>query len=312
MCVNAIDTMDTLENQAKALQSVYKLQSATINNSLETDCTSYGSNGACLAVGGRYTTTDSPSADSTGALIAGSYRINENFRFGAFVDASVSSSAPAGFSLERRTPLWGVFGAWQASAGGLGPSVKLAYARNSSDLKVGRPDLFPLSEAGHGQSTLTSEAASIVGNYGLALADGWQASPYVGLRHTRIKLGSYSEDPTGMIFPLTYESLELKSTSLLAGVRFSGQVISNLTLNAGLGLEHDLDNNDPQYRASGLSGLTPIPFNGEKSKTRPVASLGATYQVTPSQALALRATYRQEVFDHSDSVTAYLTYSIGF
>lgn len=316
MCVNAIDTMDTLENQAKALQSVYKLQSATINSSLENDCTNHGANGACLSVGGRYSSTDAPSADSTGLMLTGAYRFNERFRLGAFVDTSVSSSAPSGMSLERRTPLWGLFGSWQAETGGLGPSVRLAYARNKADLKVGRPEvpgiLDPFSEPGEGKGSFTSEAASVVGHYGFAVAERWQAVPYVGIRHTRLKLGSYSEDPVGLVAPLTYDSLELKSTSLLAGVRLNGQLTGNLILNAGLGMEYDLDNNNPSYRATGLAGLTPIAFNADKSKTRPVASLGMSYQITANQALGLRAMYRQEVFDHSESVVAYATYSIGF
>ncbi len=192
----------------------------------------------------------------------------------------------------------------------------MAYARNRSDLDIRRteiPGFFsPLSEAGQGRTSLTSEAASIVGSYGFALSGGWQTSPYVGLRHTRVKADGYTEDEAGMIYPLTYASLEVKSTTLLAGVRMAGKVAGSVDLNASLGLEHDLDNNDPSYRASGMGGLSPIAFTPNKSKTRPVASFGVAYNIGASQQVGIRVLYREEIFRHSESVAAYATYSIGF
>lgn len=315
MCVNAIDTMESLDINAKALQSVYKLQTAVINNSLNYDCVSTDKNGLCFSVGGRYNTTDAPSGESSGALLVGANRINDHLRIGIYLDENLTSSLPGGLNMERRTPLMGVFGNWQDKTDGRGAQIRLAAGYHSADLNVTRSekaDPFTQSEAASGRTRLSSQAASLVGSYGIALQGSWLASPYLGIRHSQIKAAGYTENTPGMQSPLTYAPLALKSTTLLAGLRLNGNISNDLTLNGSLGLEHDLSSNNPSYDASGLIGLTPIVFIGKKNGTRPVANLGASYKLGSSQSIGMAVIYRQEVFKYSDSTSAYLTYTIAF
>jgi uncharacterized protein YhjY with autotransporter beta-barrel domain len=317
MCVNVPDTMLSLEKEAKLLEGVYKLQSAVANESLNHDCTTFDEHGVCFSAGGRYTQTDSPKGSSAGAVLAGSYRISENFRLGMIVDQSFSTQTPATTSLSNGDPLFGLFGVWQERNDGIGAKVRLAASTKKADLRVTRSEINPSgfgpgAEAGSGVTKLNSEAASLVANYGFAVSNEWLATPYLGLRHTKINANSYTENNT-ISQPLSFDQLNVSATTLLAGVRFSGNLNPKSKLEIGLGLEQDVHNNTPVYSAtnSGLAGLTAINF-GEINKTRPGADLGLTYGIDKTQAVKLGFSYRQEMFKHSESTSVLATYSLGF
>ena len=309
---NPLDTQTTLTNNLASLQGAFNLQTSIINNGLSYDCSLFDVHGLCISTGGRITNTNTPTGDSTGALVIGGYRVNDHVRIGAYLDQGVSSSTPTGINLKQHNPLFGAYGVWQARQDGLGAQVKVAAGYNDSDMTVTRA-VVGTSEAGSGSTSLTSQAVSVVGSYGVEMQGSWIASPYVGIRYTDVKAPGYTEaSSTSVTAPLSYASLSQSTTSLLAGIRWSGKLTDRVGLNGSVGVEQDVSNNNSSYTATGVDGLTPIVFNTDVNKTRPVASIGTTVSIDKRQQLAFSVFYSEQAFSKSSTTSAYGTYTIGF
>src|SRR5664280_2868383 len=102
------------------------------------------------------------------------------------------------------------------------------------------------------------------------------------------------------------------TTSLLAGIRWSGKLTDRLFLNGSVGVEQDVSNNNSSYTATGVAGLTSIVVNTDINKTRPVASIGTTFSIDKRQQLAFSVLYSKQAFANSSATSAYATYTIGF
>ena len=83
---NVADTQTSLNNNLAGLQGIFNLQTSTINNGLNYDCSLFDVHGLCISTGGRYTNTNTPTGDSTGALVIGGYRVNDHIRVGVYLD----------------------------------------------------------------------------------------------------------------------------------------------------------------------------------------------------------------------------------
>ena len=309
--VGGYSTQLSLAASAYALRGVYNLQTATINNGLNYDCTVFDTHGVCISVGGRYTSTDSPGTNNGNALVVASYNLTDHVRVGGYLDQNISNSTPTGIKLNNGSPLAGLFGVWNEHKSGEGLEVRVAAGYGDKDLTVTR-SVIGLSEAGVGKSQLTSQAVSTTISYGTALASNWMMSPYAGVRYTRIKAGRYTEGSSADVTaPLTYDALVQQSTTALAGVRFSGRASPKTLLTMSAGAEQDTNNVGNSYNASGVTGLTPITFNSNIQKTRVVANAGVYYDITNTQRIGLNAMYRQEAFQSTNTVTALVTYQVG-
>ena len=311
--ISTADTQSSLAASAYALRGVYNLQTATINNGLNYDCTVFDTHGVCISVGGRYTSTDSPGTNNGNALVVASYNLTDHVRVGGYLDQNISNSTPTGIKLNNGSPLAGLFGVWNEHKSGEGLEVRVAAGYGDKDLTVTR-SVIGTSEAGVGKSQLTSQAVSTTVSYGTALASNWMVSPYAGVRYTRIKAGRYTEGSSADVTaPLTYDALVQQSTTALAGVRFSGRASPKTLLTMSAGVEQDTSNNNVgnSYNASGVTGLTPITFNSNIQKTRAVANAGVYYDITNTQRIGLNAMYRQEAFQSTNTVTALVTYQVG-
>ena len=304
-------TQASLQQMANNLKGTYALQTSAINIGLTYDCNTFDSNKICVSTGGRYTRV-STGDNSTNGLLIGAYKLNDKVRLGAYLDQNLSSSnAASGINLSNSNPLFGVFGVWNHQADQLGYSVRVAAGYGDRDLSLTR-QVIGTSEAGSGSTRLNSQAASITGSYSLPVHSQWIASPYVGVRYTKVSSSAYSEQATITVTsPLTFDSLVQETTTALAGVKLSGNLMPKIGLFGSLGVEQDLNNHGDNYSATGITGLTAINFNPNLQKTRPVANLGASYQIDKTQQISFNMTYRQEVFQSTNTLTSLLTYSAG-
>ena len=314
LSASSVDTQQSLANTSNELKGAFNLKTSIINNGLNYDCSLFDVHGLCISTGGRYSNTNTPTGDSTGALVIGGYRVNDHVRVGLYLDQGVSSSTPTGINLKQHNPLFGAFGVWEARQDGLGAQVKVAAGYNDSDMTVTRT-VVGTSDAGSGSTSLINQAASVVGSYGVEMQGSWIAYPYAGVRYTNVKADGYTEATNSAVTaPLTYATLEQSAVSLLAGIRWSGKLTDRVSLNGSVGVEQDVDNSHANYIASSpvISGLNSIVFNTDINKTRPVASVGTTVSIDKRQQLAFSVIYREEAFSKSSSASAYGTYTIGF
>ncbi len=308
------DTLASMTPNAYALRGAYSLQSAIINTGLSYDCMTFDERGICLSAGGRVTDTVNPATNSQGALLIASYRANDNWRIGGYLDQNLSSNDPRGVNLDNSNPMGGVFAVWNQNTDGTGYQVRVAAGYSDKDLTISRSATGLTGEAGTGESSLRSQAYSAIISRGFQINDTrWIASPYLGVRYTKIKRAGYTEDSTtDVTAPLTYSALSQETTTALAGVRFNGQFGDKVNVMASAGVESDIAHNTGDYAATGVSGLTPIAFNENIRHVRPVAQAGVRYAIDKRQTIGANLNYRQEVFNSTHSVTGMVNYELGF
>ena len=310
---NVADTQQSLVNSAAALQNIYTLQNSVLANSFSYDCTEFGTNGVCISVGGRNTAVSAASGlNNTSGLLIAAYRPHPNYRIGAYADQNLSvNNAGSTVNLGNNTPLIGLFGVWNERLDGTGTEVKVSAAYGQKNTTVTR-QVVGTSEPGSGSSQLNSQGAQVTAKYGFGVVENVIFAPYLGLRYTQNNMGGYTEVASSAVTaPLTYSALNTNATTALAGLGASYRFIPRATLFASAGVETDTNTANGTYSATGLTGLTPINFNANPVKTRPIATVGAYYDVEKNQRLGVTGIYRQEPFQAVSSTTVMATYTIG-
>jgi hypothetical protein len=311
------NTNQSLVNTASALQGTYTLQNSVIANSFSYDCNIFGANNVCVSAGGRNTAVSAANGlNNTSALLIAAYRLNPNYRIGAYADQNLSVSNPGGtVNLGNNTPVIGLFGAWSQRLDGTGAEIKVSAAYGQKNTTITRSVVGSgdgASEAGSGSSTLNSQGAQITAKYGFSMMDNVIVSPYVGVRYTQNNMGGYTEGSSATVTaPLTYSALNTNATTALAGVGASYKVIPTVTTFASAGVETDTNTSNGTYSATGIDGLTPVNFNPNPVKTRPTATLGAYYDVAKNQRFGVTGIYRQEAYQAVSSTTVMATYTVG-
>jgi uncharacterized protein YhjY with autotransporter beta-barrel domain len=306
-----VGTQTSVHNSAQRLRSVFNqsIVSSNFANMNTYDCNLFDTKGMCISAGGRYTTVDNPSANSSSAVVVVGYKATPNIRIGGFLDQNFNNTTPTGIHIANKNPMMGAFAVWNQNEDHLGYQVKIANAYQDKDVTTTR-DVIGTSEAGTGSTKLNTQ--SYVGelSYAFTFKDKTLVRPYLALRHTTIKQDAYTEDAT-VTTPLTYAALEDKSTAALLGIKLNHALTPRANLTASLGIEQDLSHKVDQYAASGVSGLTSENFNDNIKHTRPVASLGAYYALTKTQRISGDVYYQQLPFQSTGSTTAYFNYMIG-
>jgi hypothetical protein len=305
------DTQASLTRQASSLRGVHNIASliSQYPNSATYDCNLFDVKGMCISAGGRYSTVDNPSSNSSAAVVTLGYKVSPNIRIGGFLDQSVTNNNPTGIDISNKNPMMGAFAYWNQQADGLGYQVKLANAYQDKDLTTTR-DVIGTSEAGRGTTSLNSR--SYVGelSYAFMYKENTLVRPYFALRHTSIEQDAYTE--TGVTTPLTYSALNNRTTSALMGVKFKHALTPKANLIGSLGVEQDLHNKTDRLTATGIAGLTSENLSSDLHRTRPVASIGATYDIAKTQRLSGEVLVQQLPFQSTAGATAYFNYMIGF
>jgi len=278
-------------------------------NSSTYDCNLFDVKGMCISAGGRYSTVDSPSSNSSAAVVTLGYKVSPNIRIGGFLDQSVTNNNPTGIDISNKNPMMGAFAYWNQQADGLGYQVKLANAYQDKDLTTTR-DVIVTSEAGRGTTSLNSRSYVSELSYAFMYKENTLVRPYFALRHTTIEQDAYTE--TGVTTPLTYSAINNRITSALMGVKFKHALTPKANLIGSLGIEQDLHNKTDRLTATGIAGLTSENLSSDLHRIRPVASIGATYDIAKSQRLSGEVLVQQLPFQSTAGATAYFNYMIGF
>jgi uncharacterized protein YhjY with autotransporter beta-barrel domain len=307
------DTNASLQRSANQLRGAYNSQVAASNFSLNHDCNLFDTKGLCISAGGRYTTIDNPTTNASAALVTLGYKVNPNIRFGGFLDQNVNIQSPSSINIANKNPLMGLFAVWNKDASGLGYQLRLANTYQDKDVTTTRVAYGDTGEAGSGTAKLNSQSYLAELSYAFQYQDKTLVRPYFGLRYTKLKRDGYTES-SGAEYALAYDTLNDRSTTALMGARVNYQLTPKATLTANLGIEQDLHHKVGNLTASNIDigDLTPIAFNSNIKRTRPVASVGAFYDVTKAQRLSGTVTYQQLPFQSTGATSLYVNYMIGF
>ena len=312
---SSFDTQSSMQYQAHQLRSAFNTQTVAAHFALNYDCNVFDVKGMCISAGGRYTTIDNPGINNSAAVVTLGYKVNPNIRIGGYLDQNVNISNATGINIRNNTPLMGAYAVWNKEQSGLGYQVRLANTYQDKDVTQTRT-VFDTSEAGSGKSSLTSQSYLAELSYAFQYEDKTLVRPYAGLRYTHLKQDGYSEATVigSVEDPLTVAALKDRSATAILGVKVNRNLTDKSTLTAQLGLEQDLYHKVDNYSATdvNVSDLTAVAFNSNIKRTRPVASLGAFYDVTKTQRASTTINYQQTPFQSTGSATAYFNYMIGF
>lgn len=303
--------MSALNQTTTALQNAFTLQNTVLVNGYSYDCPVFDKNNVCISLGGRYTTVNTESVNSTGGLLIGAYRMNNQVRMGAYIDQNISTNSTGIVKVANASPMVGVFGVWNQRLDGTGTEVKVSAGYGQKNTTMTRP-VVDGTEAGSGSSSLTSQGVQAIGKYGFAVADKTIVSPYVGLRYTQNNMGGYTEGGSATVTaPLSYSAVNTNATTVVAGLGANYKVMPDVTLLASAGLENDLNTSNGNYTATGLYGLNSINFNSSPVRTRATATLGAYYDLAKNQRLGINGIYRQEPYQGVTTTSVMATYTVG-
>ena len=314
------DTQDTIEEIGDSIgtefsQILHKGASATSSfaNMNTYDCDLFDKEGKCYSIGGRHTdvngNNDSDSS-SSGAVFVFGNKFNKNFRVSAFVDQQVDRNNAKGLKVRNKGPMVGGNLVWNQFANHLGFQVRAANAYQAKDMTITR-SVIGEAEAGVGETEI--EVQSYVAEVSYQFSDGDSFfRPYLAARRAIIKQDGYTE--TGVTNPLTYNTLENKSTTIVMGMKSKYRLNHTVTLNGALGVENDISNKVDKIQAtsSTITGITPVDINTRINKTRPVVTLGATYYIAPNQAFSAQAQYQELSYTRTTAKTLYFNYTVGF
>lgn len=309
------DTNASLQLAAFQLRSAFNSQLAVSNLSLTHDCNLFDVKGLCISAGGRYTAIDNPSTNATAAVVTLGYKVNPNIRIGGFLDQNVNIHTPGSVNVSNKNPLMGLYAVWNKEASGLGYQLRLANTYQDKDVTSTRLAYGDTGQAGSGTATLNSQSYLAELSYAFQYQDKALIRPYFGLRYTRLKRDGYTEATTDTVTaPLAFDALSDRSTTALVGARVNYQATPKTSLTASLGIEQDLHHKVDNLTAtnSDIGDLSPVAFNSNIKRTRPVASAGAYYDVTKAQRLSGTLTYQQLPFQSAGATSLYVNYMIGF
>ena len=312
------DTIDTIEEIGDSIASefsqlLHKSATANFANMNTYDCDLFNQKGHCFSIGGRHTdvnANNNSDSSSSAAVFVWGKKFNKNFRASGFVDQQVTRKNPRGLKVSNKGPMIGGNLVWNQFANHLGFQVRVANAYQVKDMTITRNEI---GEAEKGKGKTEIDVQSYVAEVSYQFSDGANFyRPYLAARRAIIKQDGYTE--TGVENPLTFNTLEDKSTTVIMGMKAKYKLDNTVTLNGALGVEHDVSNNVDKIQAtsSTITGLTPVDLNTSINKTRPVVTLGATYYITPNQAFSVQAQYQELAYTKTSSKTLYFNYTVGF
>jgi hypothetical protein len=205
--------------------------------------------------------------------------------------------------------LAGLFAVYAPSGTNLGWQVKASVAYSSNDVNITRTTLAN-TEAGQGTAAMTTQGGQLETAYGFTIDNRWTASPFAGIRSTRVSRDNYTET-AGASFPISYNALNQSATTAYGGARVMGYVTPKISVGASVGVEQDLSSN-----ISNNSGS--IYYLGAYSldaptirQTRAVVAANADYWIENNQRISFSAYYNQQSLNTTDGITAMLYYTVG-
>ena len=200
---------------------------------------------------------------------------------------------------------------WNQHQNHLGYQFKVANAYQTKDVNISRTATGD-AEAGYGTTDVSVNSIITEASYQFLYGNKTSLRPYAALRYAMIKQDGYTE--TGVDNPLTYNDLENESATVIMGIKAKHILSDLLQINASIGIEQDFYNKTDRLvaTATNISGLTSIDIQSDANKTRPVASIGADYYISPSQRLSTQGQYQELSFSSTSAKTVYLHYTAGF
>ncbi len=316
-----INTRIALARNFEQMKSLFASQASLQISGLNYDCSTFGQNDICLSTGGRISHVFNKSDafnDShpvtTSALLIGAYRIDPTIRVGAWIDQNLNTQN-SNIRMSNSKPMLGAFGVYSPSGDNTQWQVRASASYVEKDIDITRQQLLN-TEAGQGQTSFKGLAAQVDLSYGFAgVVPKAVVSPIIGIRYYSGRANDYTEQSTSSVqVPISYDKFRQISQVAFAGLKLDGNVASEFKYNAAVGVETDINRNNPSFTgASSIYGLSSFNIQGSSSArdTRGYANLGVSYLIDKTQSINFGVYYRQDQFRKVESLSTVITYTVG-
>jgi uncharacterized protein with beta-barrel porin domain len=147
----------------------------------------------------------------------------------------------------------------------------------------------------------------------MPLDDTTTVSPYIGIRHSQMEVGGYTE--TGPVFPLTANPFSTSSTDVITGVGVSKKLTDKLTASVGVGVTQNVGNSAGVLTGSSeIGGMSKYEANmvGGGKATSASVGAGLSYEVAPGQRITASVGWQDKTMFKPESTTVGLTWSFSF
>lgn len=308
----AANTQASIESNVAALRGAYNLANIAMSNNLNQDCSFFNEYGFCASLIGSHTSiAGSKDTDMTDGILVLAKKMGEHFRIGAYLDQTININNNTYVRLRNDGPGFGGFAVWNHQADGLGAQLRASAGHTSKDLSVTR-QVVGNAEAGTGKTDFDSYGAAIVASYAVKATDNLNVTPYAGVRWTKVTADGYTEDSTAFA-PLNFAALSQSATTLMGGLKVNKAINQKAAAYASFALEQDIHNNGGSYSASSanIAGITPLAFNQDINKVRPVVSAGTHYTIDRRQRIGADVIWSEQAFTKNDSTTLMVRYTLG-
>ena len=311
------DTMNALIQLGnKQTMSYLIAQNSTLIALTDYDCTRFDNYNVCFSIASRYNSVSEHDSSFSGVIVA-AWRPIQELRVGVWAEQAASSPSISGIDYRSNEPSWGVFAVAEENTNNTGFRLRTAYSRASSSLRITR-DTIATSEPGYGTAAMNTVGYGAEVSYGFDIDNDWKVSPYTGLWRVATSREQYTE--SGASYPISYGRNDLNTTTLTAGLRFTGRLDQNLSTVVSAGIEKNISvNQDP------LTGTSNIPLLENFSMTMPklyesvrmAGSVGLVYDIEKDQSLIAQVSARQlpEIEAYATgriNITGMIKYQVAF
>jgi len=307
-------TMTSIDRIAANTPTVNEKVMGNIAGVLGNDCAAPGLEGGCMSIGYG---TSLGNGDLQSGSITISKAVNPRVRLGVTLGESFTPAPKAGgVEYKPNFPITGGFIGVTTPLDYGSLDVMASVAAQSGEYTINRPEVTGLvsnSEAGIGHAATNGTAAQLKVTYSMPVDDTTTISPYIGIRHTQLDVGGYTE--MGPVFPLTANPFSTSSTDVIAGVGVSKKLTDKLTASVGVGVTQNVGNSAGKLTGTseigGMSAYEANMMGGGKSTS---ASVGAalSYEVAPGQKVTASVGWQDKSMFKPESTTVGLTWSFSF
>ena len=305
---------NSLQNTLTATQGLLALKSASLINSQGNDCTQFSSEGICAQLGARLTELATPKLTSKSIILNTAYKYSANWHFGAYVDAGNITSQPSFSNVQQRghDPIYGIYSVFNEKIGDHPFFVRLGANTGSTGLELTSPTIANLGSLSRtynikGQSYLALLSTP------LPLHEKFILVPYLGTTYTSLKVdGDNNNNSRLSNLPLLFNDVSADIFALQIGLNTLYRHNDALSFSASAGIQHTINSYMTNLTVPQSSLFSSYTGQTSLATNVPVFTATAKYITLPNQELAVKVSYRQEVYQRIGVSSYMLTYSIGF
>ena len=273
------------------------------------DCNTFGRDGNCISIGGRYISINDPKSETSGIVLVYGKKHSQNFRWGGFIHYNINYNTSSNLTLSDKVPLIGFYGVWNENEDKSGLQFKIGNSYQAINATIIRPQAGA-SEKAKGETKITANKFILELRDNIFLSDITTVSPYLAMRYSEKYQKGYTEKNVDL--PLTFNKIFDNSWSVIGGLKYNFKISQKYRFDGTFGVDHDISHNVSKLSPNGVSGITSVDLTKNHRSTRYIVSFGLDNMITKNQVLRLKVQYEELPYQGMNESNMYATYNFLF